>query len=463
MRVLITQFCNGVKSGQTYNSTPNPLDNGNSSLFASSLFVHLNEHGENIAISKDTDDQLIIGYTKDGMAFQIIVDGFFGGDREIIFTFVNEYVVSLMEQYSNDLKSQTDSDIVTKALIKTIYSLRTTHAPYAEFTMSLAMTYQRDGVLFCAGFGIGDTGIVMKRLNGTIEQLVAHTETNGFKDGFDTYSQSNIDLVIRRNTIFNTKVEPGDELVGYTYIYPELEMVIEEFETESINKGSNKEKIKHLILAPQHFNDHSSLYTQILAAVKEKQADLTVRAKMSQQHQRFGDDFTVGRLVIPDKLLIHQLRFNGFLIAINIALAFFIEREAENHGFFSGSSKRIEKALFYKNLIAKYQSDCLISLVVLLAMFDSKAENQMNDYLTKYLGFPSLNSISQMLEELISNEINYLSEHHAELRDLLPNLVLGLKDDINQFISNTSEGDIHHVLDQFLANSTPKSSISNTQ
>lgn len=457
MRVLITQFCNGAKSGQVYNSSPNPLDNGNSSIFASSLFVHLDESGNNISRSKDTDDQIIIGYTKDGMAFQIIVDGFFGGDRETIFAFVTTYVVTLMEQYSSDLKSKSNSTDVTETLIKTIYSLRREHAASAEFTMSLAMTYQKEDSLFCAGFGIGDTGMVMQRMDGTIEQLVAHTEIDGFKDAFDSYSQSNIDLVISRNTVFNTKVMPGDELVGYTYIQPELELVANAFETEAINNRMGIQKVKQLVLAQHYFKNHPSLYKQLLDTVQATQIDLIAGAKASGQNQRFGDDFTVGCLVIPDKILSHQLSFNGTLIAVNIALAFYIEQETEKKvffDFFNGTSKKIERAQLYKNLMAKYQSDCLISLVILLAMFTSKDEKQMNEYLIAYLGFPSLVSMTNMLEELIRNEISYHSERYEKFNALLENVILEIKTDIKQFINNPEQVEIYAVLDQFSINSS---------
>lgn len=85
MRSIITQICNGVLHGQTYQSGSNDLDKGNSEIFASSLFVHLNEQGKEIIKHKDSDDKIVIGYTKDGMAFQIVVDGFYGCERQAVF------------------------------------------------------------------------------------------------------------------------------------------------------------------------------------------------------------------------------------------------------------------------------------------------------------------------------------------------------------------------------------------
>nr|HEN5517904.1 T4SS effector deAMPylase SidD [Legionella pneumophila] len=308
MRSIITQICNGVLHGQSYQSGSNDLDKGNSEIFASSLFVHLNEQGKEIIKHKDSDDKIVIGYTKDGMAFQIVVDGFYGCERQAVFSFIDNYVLPLIDNFSLDLTRYPDSKKVTESLIHTIYSLRSKHAPLAEFTMSLCVTYQKDEQLFCAGFGIGDTGIAIKRNEGTIEQLVCHTEVDGFKDAFDNYSSANIDLVIERNSVFNTKVMPGDELVGYTYVPPMLEMTEKEFEVETVDgKKINKRIVRHLNLDPGNFDDKDPLFSQLLQVVKSKQKQLVEQAKETGQIQRFGDDFTVGRLVIPDQLLINQL------------------------------------------------------------------------------------------------------------------------------------------------------------
>lgn len=61
MRGLITQVCNGVLHEETYRSTPSSLDQGNSEVLASSLFIHLDENGKNIAKLKNSDDKLVIG------------------------------------------------------------------------------------------------------------------------------------------------------------------------------------------------------------------------------------------------------------------------------------------------------------------------------------------------------------------------------------------------------------------
>ncbi|MDR3443443.1 MAG: deAMPylase SidD family protein [Legionella sp.] len=407
MHSIIVQSCNGVAGGVTYASTPNALDNGNSKIHASSLYVNLNEQAQNIAEPKNTDDKIVIGYTKEGMAFQIVVDGFFGGERKAIFSFIDDYVVPLMGQYSIDLSESLGAQNVTDLLIRTLYSLRSTYAMAAEFTMSLSMTYKVDEDLFCAGFGIGDTGLVIKRGDGTIEQLVFRTEVDGTKDAFDMYSTPHIDSVIQRNTVFNTKVMPGDELVGYTYIQPELELMAKEFKAPGTQK-----LVKQFNLDSRHFNNQTSLYSQLLAVVVNQQVELVNNAKAAAKVQRFGDDFTVGSLIIPDAILMNQLRINALVVAVASGLNFYIASLNEKKGllsFFTGLSKNKAQVELYKELLSKHHTDDLSLLTIFLAMTTSNNDKQLHSHLIKYLGFQSVSLLQTIIQECISDKLKCVS------------------------------------------------------
>ncbi|ANH13826.1 TPA: T4SS effector deAMPylase SidD [Legionella pneumophila] len=458
MRSIITQICNGVLHGQTYQSGSNDLDKGNSEIFASSLFVHLNEQGKEIIKHKDSDDKIVIGYTKDGMAFQIVVDGFYGCERQAVFSFIDNHVLPLIDNFSLDLARYPNSKNVTESFIHTIYSLRSKHAPLAEFTMSLCVTYQKDDQLFCAGFGIGDTGIAIKRNEGTIEQLVCHTEVDGFKDAFDNYSSTNIDSVIERNSVFNTKVMPGDELVGYTYVPPALEITEKEFEVETVDgKKINKRIVRHLNLDPGNFDDKDPLFSQLLQVVKSKQKQLVEQAKETGQIQRFGDDFTVGRLVIPDQLLINQLRMHALSIRVSDGLLSYIKNENENkgflgiYGFFTGADKNIEKATLYKNLIAKYQNNPFTSLIILSALVSDSKTPVMTQYLVDYLDFPSKASLANKITALLLKELE-----NPDMREILgsrlaTDVIEELETKIIRYIHNPTGSDIHSTLNLWTA------------
>ena len=325
MPPIIVQELNGVSFGEIYVSPAKSLDNGNSSVQGHSLFVHLNAEGKDIAHVKNTDDKIVIGYTNEGAAFELLVDGFYGGEREHIFAFIDDYVVPLLARYSSNLSIEEDSKKVTSSLIHTIYSLRARHSPSAEFTMSLGVTYNKKSDLFYAGFGIGDTGMLIKRTNGEIEQLVSHTEVDGFKDAFDSYSQTNVDMIIERNSFFNIKVNPGDEIVGYTYVQPELEKLASEFQSEG-KRGTQLVRKLHVDTSTCFKAD--SLFDQLLIAITEKQKQLTTQAKTLKKEQRFGDDFAIGRLVIPDEKLVKQLRIYAFSLAFQNSLSSFISHQS---------------------------------------------------------------------------------------------------------------------------------------
>jgi hypothetical protein len=411
MPATVTQLCNGVPHGQTYTSKPSRVDQGHSEVFASSLFVHVNEHGEDIAKPKDTDDKVVVGYTSEGMGFQIIVDGFYGCDRRVVFNFIDKYVIPLMEKYSQDLSLQEDASLVTKTLIHNIYNLRKAFAPAAEFTMSLGMTYKKEDTLNFAGFGIGDTGLVIKHTDGTLEQLSAHTEVAGFKDAFDDFSHDSLDSVIDRNSLFNTKVLPGDEIMGYTYAPPELETLVNQFEAQTVSSNGKvtNHPVRILNLDLGQINKERPLFPQFLDQIKATQEALIKKAKDSGEVQRFGDDFSVGRLIIPDTALMHKLRVHVAIRRTQTVLQAYISRENQNKGlwgvagFFNGATKNVTQASLYKNLLDRYQDNDFISLVILLALTD--VDNPIGLYLVHQFGLQADTSLHTKLEELLSAEI----------------------------------------------------------
>lgn len=380
MHPIIVQILNGVPYKETYVSESKIIDNGNSSIQGFSLFVHLNSEGEEIVKPKDTDDKIIIGYTHEGNAFQLVVDGFYGGERECIFEFIDDHVVPLLPGYSSSLSFEKDTGKVTSNLIHTIYELRTRHAPYAEFTMSLGVTYYKEKELFYAGFGIGDTGMLIKRTNGEIEQLVSHTEVDGFKDAFDTFSQTSIDLVISRNSMFNIKVNPGDEIVGYTYVQPDLEFLTSEFQSEG---KQGKQQVRKLHINTSAYCKAHSLYEQLLTSIREKQKLLISQAKTLGKEQRFGDDFAIGRLVVPDEKLVQQLQIYAFSLALQSRLPTFIAQQNYSGRFFSLFAfflKRNDTSLqatVYKNLLEKHQQPTIIRLFILVTILSTDNFNEV--------------------------------------------------------------------------------------
>lgn len=418
MLPLIVQKLNGVPHGETYSSEANALDNGNSSIRGDSLFVRLDSEGLEVIKPKDTDDKILIGYTHKGAAFLLVVDGFFGGEREHIFAFIDEHVIPLLSDYSFNLSVGADDKKLSSSLIHTIYNLRAKHAPMAEFTMSLGVSYHKQKDLFYAGFGIGDTGMLIKRTNGKVEQLVSHTEVDGFKDAFDSYSQSNIDLVIARNSLFNTKVNPGDELVGYTYIQPELERLTAEFESE--RKGK-KQLVRKFNLVTEHYSKPTPLFEQLLNTITDKQQQLIARAKKQKKEARFGDDFAIGQLIIPDKKLEQKLQLHALALAIKNGVATFIAQKKASKtlfSFFSNLESKINKATGFKNLLEKYQQHTVSSLIIIYTLLSDDIFNEMLKPILQEFNLPSKKIITnQIIEFLLDNGLN-----QEDINKLLPQL-----------------------------------------
>ncbi|OGT34927.1 MAG: hypothetical protein A3F11_06120 [Gammaproteobacteria bacterium RIFCSPHIGHO2_12_FULL_37_14] len=182
--ILIAQQLDGVKAGKVVKQCRNELDPLGSCLYGTSVFAHF-DHGKQTEKTKDTDDKIVIGYTCDGLPFQIVVDGFYGGETKKTFEFIDKHVTPLMDNYAEKLSKNNDPEETIKDLIRTIYTLRATHSTGSEFTMSIAITYQKDSRLYCAGFGIGDTGLILQKSSGETQQLAYTTHVNRFKDAFD--------------------------------------------------------------------------------------------------------------------------------------------------------------------------------------------------------------------------------------------------------------------------------------
>lgn len=294
---VITQSVCGTPAKRIIRPEPNEFDQNNSQVFSKSVFGDYKD-GEKIEKPKSSDDKLIIGYTQQGLPFQIVVDGFFGGETTKIFKFIDNHVTPLMDQYARDLAESNNPDEITQHLIKTIYELRKVQARDAEFTMSIAMTYEKDNQLHCSGFGIGDTGIVLRRTTGEIEQLADTTEVNGFKDGFDNHSDQEIDAVIARNSLFHTQIQSGDEIFGYTYLFKqrgnEPGLLVQEPE-DTANINVKKFKL--------HVDGGRSDTTLLETALSSIQTDYEARCEIAKEkpHMRFGDDCTFGSVVIPNK------------------------------------------------------------------------------------------------------------------------------------------------------------------
>lgn len=303
--MYVIQKCNGTPPGEVTITERNKLDSNHSSIWAESTFLKFNESGDNVAQPKHTDDKVVLGYTYDGLPFQIVVDGMFGSDRNATFEFIDESVAPLMDQYSRDLSDVTKNpDDVTTDFIQTLRGLRP-HS--AEFTMSIAMIYERSGKLQCSGFGIGDTAIALRRGSGKIEQLVTHNKVNNFKDAFDDFTTSlSINELLTRNTIFTTSVAANDELVGYTWIQEDLQKTQDKYEVT--DKRSNKIPVEKIGLEISTIQD-GTLYDYLLTE------NLRIQERRIAKKENGGDDTTLGQIIIPTPELRNTLK-NAHMIEL---------------------------------------------------------------------------------------------------------------------------------------------------
>jgi len=253
-KLVIAQRVQETPTAKTVNvRSEGAIDGASSKVLARSTFVRAvngkilgNEtqvDGKGIPIIKKThtDDKVVLCYRK-GLPITIVVDVSHGdeGDRKIVFDFIDGYVTPLMDGYAEKLEQSSDVDeqraIITD-LIKEINALRKKyccnnkafHPTAAEFTMAIAIAFQKDNKKYCAGFSIGDCGLVLERADGTVEQLAHNTKLDGIisKDAFSdrmTEISGGIDTVIARNEVFaGIQVNENDKIIGYTSLPHSIE------------------------------------------------------------------------------------------------------------------------------------------------------------------------------------------------------------------------------------------------
>jgi len=320
--ILITQQLDGVEAGEDITTNKIELDEQNSQIYGTSVYANYVE-GKSVGKAKNTDDKIVTGYTSDGLPFQIVVDGFYGnGNTKAIFEFIKQHVTPLMDNYAEKLSQSENPEETIKNLIRTIYALRETYSPDSDFTMSIGITYKKDNKLHCAGFGIGDTGLVLRKSSGKIQQLTYTTSVNDFKDAFDSSSVNNagIERVINRNSVFDVPVNSGDEIFGYTYLCDDL--LSEEKEKRSEERYKVKARGDIIIdktdsifkykLNIDQLDGSGSLFNDVKKTNNKLFIGLCDNAKQSAKTENFGDDCMMGTVTIPTLELQNKLKENVY-------------------------------------------------------------------------------------------------------------------------------------------------------
>jgi hypothetical protein len=199
-------------------------------VYKTSTFMCFTHSDYREPTTDELDDYAATGYTSLGLPFHINVDGFHTTDNpDEIAQFTRDEIIPLMDVYAERLSTESDPKYIIKHLIRDIEKARKNKITknqnlksILQFTLSLGIGYQKGDQLRYAGFGIGDTGLVLKHQNQihslTYRNVPKNANHAGHKDGFDEWLQKDWKNIIFRNDLFDTPVEPGDESFGYTSV-----------------------------------------------------------------------------------------------------------------------------------------------------------------------------------------------------------------------------------------------------
>ena len=217
-----------------------PIDEEGSQAISRSTFVP--RAGQAI---KASDDTIYSGYTRQGLPFMLVVDGYYMSPKEEVAEmrrYIDEEILSMTAIYADKLsKSKTEDEIkqLNKSLAEDIERNRSKdeRRQCAPFTLSLAVMHQNDeNDVFVSGFGIGDTGIVLIRDNAADIQLAHHNKIykddgSTDKEGFEfsavegEFDQDKFTQKYNRSSSFARIPVVGEniQLLGYTSLDPTLE------------------------------------------------------------------------------------------------------------------------------------------------------------------------------------------------------------------------------------------------
>ena len=92
-----------------------------SSMLSTSLYFSIANDGTLTKSKKSSDDQVVSGYSYQGLPFLIIVDGYFGGETAKLFSFINSYITPLVDSYIVELQEQQNKEKVSREFIRKIF------------------------------------------------------------------------------------------------------------------------------------------------------------------------------------------------------------------------------------------------------------------------------------------------------------------------------------------------------
>lgn len=277
----------GIRPGDLTDLQPITFDSGNSRIYGALNGVHY-QAGVNKALATDGKDIVLIGYTHQGLPFQVVVNGL---DDSIIPTeFVKVHVVSRLARYAEQLsEGKKSSKKIISGFIKRIFTLQAKHAAQTDFAMAIGLMYEtRDGV-HCASFGIGEARLISVDEKKSQHLFVWPPVGALSQDRFNADCNARVDEVLGRATVFNSPVNRGQSLIGCTWVSEGL------LGANGFNPAALNSEIPFMFDAIKEAN---------LRLHRQKCDDV-------EQHKRdgkFGDDTSVGVVAVPSEDLQAFLR-----------------------------------------------------------------------------------------------------------------------------------------------------------
>lgn len=201
--LMITRQMDGVAES-SISKTPKDTGPSKDRIYGTN-YTSIYKDGVKLNKADQTNDKIVIGYTCEGLPFQLVVsahDLHSDKERAAVFRFIDVCVLPLIDDCAIDLSEKHSPRLVIDQLMDDIAELKNKSAvKHLAVSMSLAVTYSkydkelRAHELRCAGFSLGQTGLMLHQQNGVV-----------------------LGLGTQADPVFTIPVDAGCDLVGHTQL-----------------------------------------------------------------------------------------------------------------------------------------------------------------------------------------------------------------------------------------------------
>ncbi len=110
-------------------------------------------------------------YTSEGLPFQITLNKYNCEHKKKILQFIQTHLVPLIDSYAEELSANDSSKQIIHHLLQKITSLQETHLQGITFDLAIAINYEKNKELYCAGVEVSSAKLALRKSSSDTQPL----------------------------------------------------------------------------------------------------------------------------------------------------------------------------------------------------------------------------------------------------------------------------------------------------